>query len=367
MLDFPASPTTGQVFGTWKWDGTKWMPNTNLSSPFVQSFNTRTGAVMLAQSDVTAVGAIRDVGRNLLHNPLMAVAQRGVGPFTNMNVYTLDRWIVSGATDTISIVQNALTDAARTQIGDESAIYALQNTFTGTSAGSNYLNQYIEGVRRLGGKTVTISLWAIAGTNGLKLSVNTFQTFGTGGSPSGATVGTPNVFTLTTTWARYSYTITLPSAAGKTFGSNGNDCTILRFYYSAGPSSGAEITNSGSIGQQSGVIALWGVQLEIGSVATPLDYGGSYADQLRACQRYYQAGTLSFGGYGTAATTVNAYYPLGVAMRAAPALAIVTPSYTNASGMTADQSAFGGFRYFVTVTATGMAYASGGWTASADL
>ena len=47
-------------------------------------------------------------------------------------------------------------------------------------------------------------------------------------------------------------------------------------------------TRAGNIGVQSGTVYLWGVQLEIGSVATPLDYGGTPQQQLAQCQRFFQ-------------------------------------------------------------------------------
>ena len=70
-------------------------------------------------------------------------------------------------------------------IGDEAATYYLLNTFTGSAAASayNFMSQSIEGVRRLSGKTVTVSFWAIASLAGMKLGVNLLQYFGGGGAP----------------------------------------------------------------------------------------------------------------------------------------------------------------------------------------
>src|SRR4029077_16418747 len=100
------------------------------------------------------------------------------------------------------------------------------------------------GVRRLGGKTVTISFWAQASA-ALKLGINMSQIFGTGGSPSSGlwALATGNAITLTTGWARYSTTITLPSVSGKTLGTNGNDYTGLMFFCSAGATNNATAGN----------------------------------------------------------------------------------------------------------------------------
>ena len=72
--------------------------------------------------------------------------------------YTLDRWTLTLATDTANISQGTFADAGRAAIGDEAAVSNLANTFTGNAAAGAYnsMSQWIEGVRRLGGKTVTV-------------------------------------------------------------------------------------------------------------------------------------------------------------------------------------------------------------------
>ncbi|HXI58625.1 MAG TPA: hypothetical protein VNO55_21300, partial [Polyangia bacterium] len=152
-----------------------------------------------------AAAAYNNVGRNLIHNPLFNIAQRGAGPYTGGFQYTLDRWCIANFNDTYSITQNILIDSARTSIGDEEAVYSLQNNFTGNAAAGSfsYLQQRIESVRRLANHTVTISFWAACASGALKLGVNMLQNFGTGGSPSapvqalavGATVTLSSTYT----------------------------------------------------------------------------------------------------------------------------------------------------------------------------
>src|SRR4029077_7151384 len=131
--------------------------------------------------------ALHDVGRNLLHNPLFNVAQRGVGPFTANGAYTVDRWQISSVTDTMSVSQQARVDSDRAAIGDEAVTYSLTNVnFVGNAAAGAYnpAIQKIEDVRRLSNKTVTLSFWANCGAGALKLGASIDQWFGTGGSPS---------------------------------------------------------------------------------------------------------------------------------------------------------------------------------------
>ena len=294
-FDFPNSPSVGQrVTGVggivYVWDGVKWA--SNIGSVTAQSMG--------------------DVGRNLLHNPLFNVAQRGAGPFTSVGAYTLDRWRLLFSADTNSVSAAGLVDAQRAAIGDEAAVIAIANTFTGTAgAGSySYLQQSIEGVRRLAGKTVTVSLWAVAGSGTPKLGISLLQYFGTGGAPSASVVINGTSFPITTTFARYTVTFTIPSAAGKTLGTNNDDSISLLLWFSSGATNA---TQSGNIGVQSGTIALWGVQLEIGSVATPLEKPDPRYD-LANCQRFYQSGIV----FGAVASALRHYDCITVLMRATP-------------------------------------------------
>jgi hypothetical protein len=316
-----------------------------------------------------ATQALNGVGRNLIHNPLFNIAQRGAGPFTTL-AFTVDRWLLAFVTDTPSLTRLVTTDADRAAIGDEAASYMLNNTFTGNAAAGAYslLSQRIEGVRRLAGKTVTVSFWAVAST-ALKLGVSLTQNFGTGGSPSAILNLPGQAVQLSTTWTRYSVTTTLPSSAGKTLGTSGDDQTSLNLWFSSGATNAAI---AGNIGVQSGSLNIWGVQLETGSVATPLEKPDPRYD-LSNCQRFYQIGQqqqqMQSQGAGTTYTTL---FPLPVTMRATP---IITGNFTTQIGGTGSVAGIGsttagtGVQFNIAVSgATGNAVnVFGTWTASADL
>lgn len=319
----------------------------------------------------TAVAPVaNNVGRNVIHNSMFNVAQRGAGPWNTSGAYTADRWQLTTATDAASITRQALSDAHRTAIGDEAATYCLQNGFTGNAAAGayHYIGQPLEDVRRLAGKTVTLSFWANA-TAALKLGINLMQAFGTGGSPSAPlwALATGASVTLATTFARYSATFAIPSIAGKTVGTNGNDGSTLAIFFSSGATNNAL---AGNVGVQSGTVNLWGVQLEIGSVATPFDYGGSPQQQLAECQRFFQTGYFSYGGpTAVAASGVgNTGWVLVTTMRAAPSVVIVSPSY--AGNVTAMAVAYANANLIApqfTYNGTGPWGVSGTFIASADL
>ena len=235
---------------------------------------------------------------------------------------------------------------------------------TGGAAATHYtvLYQNIESVRRLSGKTVTVSFWAIASA-ALKLGVSIDQQFGVGGSPSAAVLGVGQAVTVGATWARYSVIITLPSISGKTLGTSGNDFSELNLWLSAGTNSN---TVSGNVGVQSGTFRFWGVQLEIGSVATPLEKPDPQQD-LAKCQRFYQVGYTQFSSYGTAGMTAAMIVPLPVQMRALPT---IVPSLSGSSNVSA--SAVNSVTPYVyqtqgNVIATGGFSIIGAFTASADL
>ena len=271
MFDFPNAPAIGdRVTGVggivYVWDGVKWTSSV--------------GAV--------TVQSMGDVGRNLIHNSMFNVAQRGVGPFTG-EARSADRWqqwIAAG--DTLSTAINTTDDGIRSQIGDEAARLVAYLVFTGGSGATNLVlfQQNMEGVRRFAGKTVTVSFWAATSAGTAKVGVSIDQFFGTGGSPSATAPGVGLTITATTTWTRYSVTRTIPSAAGKVIGTNGDDTTQCNIWLSAGSN---YATASGGVGVQSGGVAFWGVQLEIGSVVTPLEKPDPQVE-LANCQRFYQVG-----------------------------------------------------------------------------
>ena len=336
----------------------QWVPSANI-----------TGLANAAQlSDVAP--SYNNVGRNLIHNSMFNIAQRGAGPWAGpAGGYTADRWVLGGGSDVSSVQIALFSDGARAQIGDEAAAYALSNAFTGNAAAGafTYVAQPMEGVRRLGGKSVTVSFWAACLAGTLKLGVSIDQFFGTGGSPSASVQNNGQAVTLSTTWTRYSLTFALPSLVGKTLGTNGNDATWFQMWYSSGANLA---TRAGNIGVQSGTIQLWGVQLEITQPGQTQPTQLEKPDpelQLRQCQRFYVSLYARHDGYVTAGTSAFQQAYLPVTMRAAPT---VTPSFsltTNVSAPTTTAINPGSFIFGGAGTASGGYQLGGTFTASADL
>lgn len=313
---------------------------------------------------VVSQATAANTGRNLVHNGTFVVQQRSTGPWTASGSYTADRWRLQAAgSDTQSVTVVALADADRTAIGDEAATSCLQGVFTGsaTAGSQSAINQLIESVRRLAGKTVTISFWAKASV-ALSLVIDAAQVFGTGGSPSAQTQTNSAVLPVTTAWTRLTATLALPSAAGKTFGTTaGSDFTGLYLVYSSG--------SGGFVPTQSGTIQLWGVQLEIGAQATPLDKRDP-AMELELCQRFYQTIHVQAGGYWSVAAANGVWntVPFAVQMRAVPTIGFSGQGYGGVANAIASTNTWAdGFCAVVGASAAGAGWAYAIAALSADL
>ena len=114
-------------------------------------------------------------------------------------------------------------------------------------------------------------------------------------------------------------TFAIPSVVGKTLGTNNDHSTSVNLWFSAEASLAVR---SGSIGVQSGSIFLWGVQLEVGSVATPLEKPDPQQD-LAKCQRFARFINGSARGSASGAGQVTGC-SLGFApMRATPTYSVI--------------------------------------------
>ena len=262
-------------------------------------------------------------GKNKFINANFANWQRGtsLGPTVSLSSYLADRFLASSSGDTVTYSQQTFTPGTAPTAGYESQYFARVSTTLAVGA-SNYVQflQRVEDVRNFSGDTVTISYWAKA--DAVKsISIELQQGFGSGGS------GSVNTFVvkqaLTTSWARYSTTFTVPSVSGKTIGTG--SYLDFRFWLSAGSTFNSRTS---SLGQQSIIFDTWGWQVEYGSLATPFQTasGGSIQGELAMCQRYYFRNSgaatndmiLGFCGVSANTTSPVFIFQPPVTMRVAP-------------------------------------------------
>jgi hypothetical protein len=230
-------------------------------------------------------------GKNKIINGDFNIWQRGTS-FSSINgIYTADRWV--GATNkTVTVSQQTFTAGAAPVSGYEGT-YFLR---IAQSASGSYcaIQTRLEDVRLFAGQTITLSFWAKADAT-VANKAGIVQIFGTGGSANVDNYSSS--FNITTSWARYTYTIALGSISGKTIGTNS--------YLNIQP-----ILTEDALAH---TIDIWGVQLEVGPVATPFQTAtGTLQGELAACQRYYFRNTANasnpnaiLGPFGFANTTAN--------------------------------------------------------------
>jgi hypothetical protein len=264
-------------------------------------------------------------GKNKIINGDFRINQRSFTSNTADSTYNFDRFFQANSGGTFTSTPQTFTPGAAPVSGYEGSTF-LQVITAGSSGASDFgiIRQRIESVRSFANQTVTVSFWAKAGTGTPKIATEISQNFGSGGSPSAAVNTTGAAVTLSTSWARYSTTIIIPSISGKTLGTTNDGYLELNLWLNAGSTFN---TRASSIGNQNATFQIWGVQLEVGSTATPFQTasGGSRQAELAMCQRYYlRFGGLSayqnFGvGFADQTTTAIIQVPLPATMRVAPA------------------------------------------------
>ena len=398
-VTFPPNPNVGDTVtdtvtgAVWVWNGTAWVPQGSSAGTFLPTAGgTMTGPIVMsgAGSNITLPGNVtqplqapplqqvmaldgNNIGRNYIHNAQFNINQRGATSYTQTPpwmVYCPDRWamILGNTGDSGTLNWLEVSDGGRATIGDESAeMFAQVQNFVGGSGATNVVMfvQRIEDVYRLANKTCMLSFWAYAGTAGLRVGVSWGQDFGAGGSPSAAVSANAAVVTLSTLWVRYTVPITFPSVAGMVLGTTPNTSySQISFWLSCPPANTASYPISGNLGAQSGSASFWGVQLELGSSATPLEHRDPELD-LALCQRFFLATFFSIGTYNEGGQNSAYVQPFPVVMRAGPTL---VPSNTSIfNGTPILQSNNTGMSVGVAVTTQAVAWYNGDVIASADL
>jgi hypothetical protein len=224
--------------------------------------------------------------RNVIINGDFRINQRGFTSVTTSGTYGFDRWKIFNSGGTVTYTPVAFTLGSPAQPGYES-LYFARLASSGQSAAGHYavLQQPIEDVRTFASATVTVSFWAKAASGTPKVAVELAQIFASSADVNNLL----GQVTLSTSWARYSLTITLPSIAGKTIA--GNNAVNLNFWTSAGTDFNSRLN---SLGIQSNTFDFWGVQVERGTVATPFEQRPYGTEQL-LCQRYYFVSGTQYG------------------------------------------------------------------------
>jgi hypothetical protein len=300
-----------------------------------------TNGVTYNDSSIQGAAASPYVLKNRIINGAMVVDQRNAGAsVTPANggadyIYTLDRWrVFSIANSKFSVQQNAGSVTPPAGFTNYLGITSLAATSVG-STDLYLLSQRIEGFNfadlnwgTANAKTITLSFRVYSSLTG---------TFGGAVLNSANNRSYPFSYTISSanTWTTISVTIAGDTSGTWIGATNGVGCSV-QFSLGAGSTymgtagAWASATYFSSTGATSVVSTngatfyITGVQLEIGSSATPFEYR-LYNAELANCQRYLPALNTTainsvIGIFGAAYATTNCQiiYPFIVQPRTAP-------------------------------------------------
>ena len=170
-----------------------------------------------------------------------------------------------------------------------------------------YLEQRIENVKTLAGKSATLSFkgkFSTTSGSSRVIGASLVQVFGTGGSDHSSDVIIEGVtFGLGTNWAKYSHTFSIPDLAGETLGFTGaatptsmgdtaGSYLATRLYLQAGTGgTGSGLPSAPAVfGWNTGAteaIDLSQVQFEAGEQSTDFEQR-NIGDEIRNCKRYFE-------------------------------------------------------------------------------
>jgi len=319
--------------------------------------------------------------RNRIINGDMLIDQRNAGASVSAaGQYTLDRWVVPTTLGSKFTVQQS-AGAVTPPTGFGAYLGATSSSAYAVLTGDIFaISQYIEAINfydlawgTASAATVTLSFWVRSSLTG---------TFGGAFQNSAQNRSYPFSYTISVanTWEQKSITV-----AGDTSGTwiGATNGVGVRVYFSVGTgatysgTAGAwvgsqlySVTGATSVvGTNGATLYITGVQLEVGTVATPFERT-LYNDQLAQCQRYFQLMDMGYVyGYAPSGNQITSNYTFPVAMRTTATIAVVTnPTFGSGTAVTSYQATSRMTAFFMTSNAGPYATWTGGqFSSSAEL
>ena len=245
-------------------------------------------AVTISESGIEATGVGITVAninggglsnRNLLINSAFEIWQRGTTAASGAsggNRYLADRWSVPNRT--------RMAQSTDVPAGFKYAILLDREQTGGSEPFTIHQGIEKDNIRKTG--SYTLSFYAKSSDiSSVNINVQDRTTVAEGGTNHSSIV-TNQAVTITSSWARYTYTFTLSSIALT------GDCLRI------------SIGNTSA--DQHDELLLTGIQLETGSVATAFEHR-SFGDELVLCQRYFEKTYAQEVALGNASNFSGAY------------------------------------------------------------
>ena len=317
--------------------------------------------------------------RNRIINGNMLIDQRNAGASgTTVNAFTVDRWTYQASQASKGTWGQNLNSVSPVSATAQSSYLGFQSSSAYSVLSSDAFSFYqpIEGFNcydlqwgTVNAKTVTLSFWvysSLTGTFGGSLKY-----YGLNISyPFSYTVSSANTWTFVTITIPGYVTTALPSSTsgGALVVNIGLGVGTTQSGTAGSWATSAYISATGAVsvvGTSGATFYITGVQLEVGTKATPYEMQ-IYSDQLAQCQRYYQIGQFGQAGYILNLTAMFYHQTLAVNMRAAPTMATSSVSSTNLNSLALNSYA-GQIQIYGIGASTGGAYYYGNFTASAEL
>ena len=284
--------------------------------------------------------------RNLIINGAMQVAQRAtsLSSITTSLYKTADRWALSFPSALGTWTQSVENDGPTgSEFGKSLKMLCTTAQATPSSGAGCILYQVIEGQNLQGVKKgtseaqpLTLSFWVKSNVTGTYVSSLVDENNSIGFPPYGTNISRTYTINASNTWEKK--TLTFSAGTSGVIPNNNSYGLRLWFYLAAGSSFQSGTLNSswgssapatqavGQVNVASAVNNYWqvtGIQLEIGSRATPFEYK-PYAQDLLECMRYLQVWkddnkALYSGHYWSATESLGTLHSK-IPMRSAPTL-----------------------------------------------